>query len=179
MHPCRRATCCFLWASVSNLYANQFLPCHSRCLYVGWYQHSSLPSHMNVKMRRAERNFFIAHMSLPRYWIGPWFSDFNETGTQPRLSHCSEFRWFSFSAHILFSLTQESSLDCFPVMWQNNFIRLKTFLVKDGYRDAKPDLSFFPFRPLRKEIWILWPMPAFHVDPKLNFCSWTALNFSS
>lgn len=34
-HTCKRATCCFLWASVSNLYANLFVLCHSQCLYVG------------------------------------------------------------------------------------------------------------------------------------------------
>lgn len=42
--------------------------------------------------KKAGRNFSIAYVSVPAYWIGPWLSDFNETGTQPRLSHCSEFR---------------------------------------------------------------------------------------
>lgn len=83
----------------------------SLCLYVGQYRHSSLSSYVNVKMRKAGRNFSIAHVSVSTYWTGPQFSDFNEAGTQPRLSHCSEFRLFSFPAHILFSVTQESFLN--------------------------------------------------------------------
>lgn len=101
-------------------------------LYVAWYRYSSLLSHMKVKMRKAGRNFFIAHMSLPRYWIGPWFSDFNETGTQPRLSHCSEFRWFPFPAHILFSVTQESSLDCIQSCDRIILFIWKLFQLKMG-----------------------------------------------
>lgn len=128
----QRAACCFLWPSVSNLYANLFVLCHSQCLCGGWDWHSSLPLHRNVKMRKAGRNFFIAHMSLPRYWIGPWFSDFNETGTQPRLSHCSEFRWFSFPAHILFSVTQESSLDCIQSCDRIILFMWKLFQLKMG-----------------------------------------------
>lgn len=104
---------------------------------------------------------------------------FNETGTQPRLSHCGEFRWFSFPAQILFSVALRSTFN--HIQPCDRIILLIWKLSQNIKRWVWRHQVWFVIlcvQMCKKVEFDIVTIPAFCMGPKLKLPIWTLLGFS-